>query len=144
MTVLRRGHAHVQATEARLKEFLEGANDLIFSVKPDGQFLYANRAWEHALGYNRNKLSDLSLGDFVDADMLVKCMAEIEKATKGKQIDPLEGRLMTQSGEIVDVEGAITCSFHNDEIEAVWVICRDISTRKKPRNSSTSWPTTTS
>ncbi len=59
MNVLRRGHAQVQATEARLKEFLEGANDLIFSVKPDGQFLYANRAWERVLGYDRSNLSGL-------------------------------------------------------------------------------------
>jgi len=131
MNVLRRGHAQVQATEARLKEFLEGANDLIFSVKPDGQFLYANRAWEHVLGYNRNKLSDLSLEDIIDADMRVKCMAEIEKATRGERVDPLEGRLMTQGGETVDVEGTITCSFQNGEAGAVWVICRDLTMRKK-------------
>lgn len=131
MTVLRHGHAQVQATEARLKEFLEGANDLIFSVKPDGQFLYANRAWERVLGYDRHDLSGLSLEDVIDTDMRNKCMAEIEKAAKGEQVDPLEGRLMTQGGNAVDVEGTITCSFQNDEAGAVWVICRDISTRKK-------------
>ncbi len=131
MTVLRRGHAQVKATEARLKEFLEGANDLIFSVKPDGQFLYANREWERVLGYDRNQLSGLSLFDVIDADMRVKCMAEIEKATRGEKIDPLEGRLMTQSGDAIDVEGTITCSFQTDEAGVVWVICRDISTRKK-------------
>ena len=131
MAVLRLGHAQVQGTEARLKEFLEGANDLIFSVKPDGQFLYANRAWELVLGYNRNKLSDLSLEDVIDADMRVKCMAEIEKAARGERVDPLEGRLMTLGGGTVDVEGTITCSFQNGEAGAVWVICRDMTMRKK-------------
>jgi len=131
MTVLRRVYSQVHATEARLEEFLEGANDLIFSVKPDGQFLYANRAWERVLGYDRHDLSGLSLEDVIDTDMRIKCMAEIEKATKGEQVDPLEGRLMTQGGNAVDVEGTITCSFQNDEAGAVWVICRDISTRKK-------------
>ncbi len=131
MNVLRRGHEQVQATEARLKEFLEGANDLIFSVKPNGQFLYANRAWESVLGYKRSELPNLSLEDVIDADMRIKCMAEIEKATRGEQVDPLEGRLMTKAGDAVDVEGTITCSFKNDEAGAVWVICRDISTRKK-------------
>jgi diguanylate cyclase (GGDEF)-like protein/PAS domain S-box-containing protein len=131
MNVLRGGHKQVQATEARLKEFLEGANDLIFSVKPDGQFLYANRAWERVLGYDRSRLTGLSLGDVIDADMRIKCMAEIEKATRGEQIDPLEGRLKTLDGESVDVEGTITCSFENDEAGAVWVICRDITARKK-------------
>jgi diguanylate cyclase (GGDEF)-like protein/PAS domain S-box-containing protein len=131
MNVLRRGHEQVQATEARLKEFLEDANDLIFSVKPDGKFLYANQAWERVLGYDRHNLTDLSLEDVIDADMRVKCMAEIEKATRGEKIDPLEGRLIADGGETVDVEGTITCSFQNDEAGAVWVICRDISSRKK-------------
>ena len=127
MSVLRRGHAQVLATEERLKDFLESANDLIFSVKPDGQFLYANRAWERVLGYDRSTLSELSLEDIIDADMRLKCMAEIEKATKGEKVEPLEGRLMTEGGKAVDVEGTITCSFENDEAGAVWVICRDSS-----------------
>jgi len=131
MNVLRRGHAQVQATEARLKDFLEGANDLIFSVKPDGQFLYANRAWERVLGYDRSNISELALEDIIDPDMRIKCMAEIEKATRGEKVEPLEGRLKTDAGEVVDVEGTITCSFQNDEAGAVWVICRDISARKK-------------
>ena len=131
MNVLRRGHAQVQATEARLKEFLEGANDLIFSVKPDGQFLYANQAWERVLGYDRSNISELALEDIIDPDMRIKCMAEIEKATRGEKVEPLEGRLKTDAGEVVDVEGTITCSFENDKAGAVWVICRDISARKK-------------
>jgi diguanylate cyclase (GGDEF)-like protein/PAS domain S-box-containing protein len=131
MNVLRRGYAQVQATEARLKEFLDGANDLIFSVKPDGQFLYANRAWERVLGYDRANISEMSLEDIIDPDMRLKCIAEIEKATKGEKIEPLEGRLRTETGGAVDVEGTITCSFQNDEAGAVWVICRDISARKK-------------
>lgn len=131
MNVLRRGYEQVQTTEARLKEFLDGANDLIFSVRPDGQFLYANQAWERALGYDRNQLSGLFLGEVIDADMRLKCMAEIEKATKGERIDPLEGRLITRKGDTVDVEGTITCNFQNDEDGVVWVICRDISARKK-------------
>ena len=130
MNVLRRGHAQVQATEARLKEFLEGANDLIFSVKPDGQFLYANRAWERVLGFDRSNISELSLENILDADMRIKCMAEIEKATRGEKIEPLEGRLKTEAGGAVDIEGTITCSFQNEEAGAVWVICRDISARK--------------
>lgn len=131
MNVLRRSHEQVQATEARLKEFLEGANDLIFSVRPDGQFLYANRTWERVLGYDRSSLSTMSLEDVIDADIRIKCMAEIEKATKGEEVEPLEGRLKTKVGETVDVEGTITCSFHNHEADSVWVICRDISARKK-------------
>ena len=123
MNVLRRSPAQVEATEAQFKEFLEDANDVIFSVRPDGQFLYANRAWERVLGYDRSKISAMSLEDVIEADMRLKCMAEIETAIRGEKLDPLEGRLMTESGDSVDVEGTITCNFHNDNAGAVWVIC---------------------
>lgn len=131
MNVLRRGHAQVQATEARLKEFLEGANDLIFSMRPDGRFLYANREWLRVLGYDRDSLPGLCLEDIIDPEMRTKCLAEIDKATKGEKIDPLEGRLRTKAGKTVDVEGTITCSFEDDHAGAIWVICRDITARKK-------------
>lgn len=134
MNVLRSSHAQAQATEARLMDFLEGANDLIFSVTPDGRFLYANRAWQQVLGYDHSALAGMSLGDVIDADMRVKCMAEIEKATKGEKLDPLEGRLVARNGEAVDVEGTITCSFLDDEAGSVWVICRDITARKKAQD----------
>ncbi len=134
MTVLRRGHQQVQETESRLKEFIEDANDLIFSVKPNGQFLYVNQAWARVLGYEREDLSVLNLETIVDADMRSKCMAEIEKAAMGQKVDPLEGRLLTRKGEGVDVEGTISCSFQNDQDGAVWVICRDITARKKAQD----------
>lgn len=130
MNVLRREHLQVLATEERLMEFLESANDLIFSVRPDGQFLYANRAWAQVLGYDRDQMETLSLESVIDPDMRLKCFAEIAKAVRGEKIEPLEGRLISQTGEAVDVEGTITCSVQKDET-AVWVICRDISARKK-------------
>jgi diguanylate cyclase (GGDEF)-like protein/PAS domain S-box-containing protein len=131
MNALRKGNARIRSTKTRLREFLENANDLIFSIRPDGSFLYANKAWERVLGYDRKNLSSFFLEDIIDADMRLKCMAEIEKVTRGERVEPLEGRLISEGGEFVDVEGTITCSFQNDEPGAVWVICRDISARKK-------------
>jgi diguanylate cyclase (GGDEF)-like protein/PAS domain S-box-containing protein len=131
MYVLRLGHEKAKTTETRLKEFLEGANDLIFSIRPDGKFLYANKAWERTLGYDRDRLNELSLDDVIDADMRVKCMAEIAKVVEGEEIEPLEGRLISSEGETVDVEGTITCSFQDEKAGSVWVICRDITARKK-------------
>ena len=131
MNVLRHGHRQVQSTEAQLKDFLETANDLIFSLRPDGRFLYANRSLTKVLGYEREQLGTLRLESIVDADMRHKCLAEIDKAMRGQKVEPLEGRLISSRGEAVDVEGTITCNFQNGEAEAVWVICRDVSARKR-------------
>ncbi len=131
MNVLRLGHRRVKKTEEQLKGFLETANDLIFSIRPDGRFLYANTAWTRALGYNREQLGELRLETVIDADLRKKCLAEIAKAVQGQKVEMLEGRLIGSQGQAVDVEGTITCSFQNNAAEAVWVICRDISARKK-------------
>ncbi|NIR50566.1 EAL domain-containing protein, partial [candidate division KSB1 bacterium] len=71
------------------------------------------------------------MDDVIDSDMRHKCMAEVAKVVRGEEIEPLEGKLVSKGGQGVDVEGTMTCSFQNDQAGAVWVICRDISARKK-------------
>jgi diguanylate cyclase (GGDEF)-like protein/PAS domain S-box-containing protein len=131
MNVLRRSHQKVKVTEARLQDFLESANDLIFSIDADGRFLYANRALESVLGYDRAGLPDLTLEDVIDVEMRLKCMAEVKKARDNERLDPLEGRMVKADGGTVDVEGSITCRSGEDEKGAIWIICRDITARKK-------------
>jgi predicted signal transduction protein with EAL and GGDEF domain len=55
----------------------------------------------------------------------------MRKAVKGEQIEPLEGRLVTRNGETVEVEGTITCSGDDRQDKVIWVICRDVTARRR-------------
>ncbi|MCK4536485.1 MAG: MEKHLA domain-containing protein [Desulfuromonadales bacterium] len=134
MRTLRSEHATALSTENRLKDFLSRAHDLIFSITPDGRFIYANQAWYKTLGYSADDFKEMVLEDILDQEMRAKCTEEIRKATCGEKIDALEGRLVTKSGEVIATEGSLLCDFQDNEPGAVWIICRDVTARKKAQD----------
>ena len=131
MNVLRQGQSTARASESRLKEFLEDAQDLIFSVTPFGRIVYANQATSNTMGYSREELLSLDLKDVADTDTYQKYMLEIAKASSGELSDPFETRLVNKAREVINVEVTVTCSHQNGASGVTWLICRDISVRKK-------------
>ncbi len=134
MQILRHEHTMTVTTENRLKDFLDRAHDLIFSITPEGRFIYANQAWHTILGYSAMELRDMLLEDVIDHDMSSRCKEGIRKAVAGEQIEALEGRLITRTGSQVDVEGSMLCDFQDHQPGAVWIICRDVTARKKAQH----------
>ncbi|AMV71224.1 EAL domain-containing protein [Desulfuromonas carbonis] len=134
MGVIRKENASLQQSESRLVDFLESANDLIFSFTPEGRFLFANRAWLRATGYSRDELATLRVRDVLHRDCIGKCLVEFQKALSGDRGNAIEGQLVAKVGRLVDVEGSVSCSFQDARPTALWGICRDISERKLAQN----------
>ena len=134
MQILRQEHAVTVDTENRLRDFLDRAHDLIFSITPEGRFIYANQAWHTILGYSAVDLRDMTLEDVIDQDMSTRCKQEIHKALAGEQVEALEGRLITRTGSQVDVEGSMLCDVQDHAPGAIWLICRDVTARKKAQH----------
>jgi diguanylate cyclase (GGDEF)-like protein/PAS domain S-box-containing protein len=131
MAVIRREHDRVQDAETRLRTFLDQANDLIFSLTPEGLFLYTNLAWQKTLGYSAEEATRKTIADVIDPAIRAKYLVEMRKAANGEQTEPLEGRLVTRNGDMVDVEGTITCSSNDRQDKVLWAICRDVTARKR-------------
>ncbi len=131
MTVIRREHDRVQDAESRLRTFLDQANDLIYSITPEGLFLYTNQAWQQTLGYTAEQATRLNIAEIIDPAVRTRCLSEMRKAMTGERTDPLEGRLVTKNGELVEVEGTVTCSDDAGGRPSIWVICRDVTLRKR-------------
>ncbi|MHB8709299.1 MAG: PAS domain S-box protein, partial [Desulfuromonadales bacterium] len=131
MAVIRREHDRMQDAETRLRTFLDQANDLIFSLTPEGFFLYTNQAFQQALGYCPEEATRKTITEVIDPAIRTKCLAEMRKAMKGERVEPLEGRLVTKGGEMVEVEGTITCNGSSQQDKVIWVICRDVTARRQ-------------
>ena len=134
MGVIRRENRALRQSESRLVDFLQSANDLIFSFTPEGRFLYANRAWLQATGYEAVDLAGLRVRDVLDRDCIGKCLVEFQKALNGDQASAIEGQFLGREGRRVDVEGTVACSFQQGRPAALWGICRDITERKQAQN----------
>jgi len=118
-------------TEARYWDLFENANDLIQSVTPEGKFIYVNRAWREALGYNNVEVENLSILDIIECDSQAHCMEIFKRVMLGEKIDKVETTFITKLGKKLVVEGSVNCKIVSGEPVSTRSIFRDITERKQ-------------
>lgn len=131
VSVIRQDNEALRRGEEQLISFLDTANDFIFSVAPDGRFLYLNRTSQDELGYSQDEVTALTLDDVIEGDSKAACLREFHQAMAGERANPVEIQLNARDGRTIAVEGTISCSFKDDSPAAIWVICRDVTERKE-------------
>jgi PAS domain S-box-containing protein len=122
LSELARVHANLQA-------ILDGVGDLICSIDPDGRLKYANRAWRERLGYE-GEVSGIRLTDVIHPDHHDACIGIVNRALGGWS-GRLETVFVTQAGEELEVEGAISSQTDQDGSVSTRGVFRDISARKR-------------
>ncbi|WP_187426711.1 putative bifunctional diguanylate cyclase/phosphodiesterase [Geothermobacter ehrlichii] len=131
MRVIRQENRTARESRERLVEFLDNANDLIFCVRSDGRFVYANRVWYQALGYAPEHLAGLRFTDVLAKEERGRCLMAIQEALRGDGSGgSIEGRFFGRDGRVIHVEGSVTCSRQGGEMLA-WGICRDVTERMR-------------
>jgi PAS domain S-box-containing protein len=118
-------------TEARYHDLIESASDLIQSVRPDGQFLFANRAWRETLGFSESDLSGLSFFNIVAEDHRDECREMFYKIFSGESGLQIETVFVTSDGRKITVEGTSDCEMEGGRAVSVRSIFRDVTTRKQ-------------
>ena len=131
MSVSRGETLQLKESEQRLFAFLEYANDLIQMNAPDGRFIYANRAWLRAFGYEKKDLAGLSLSDLVHPDSLPALLQEFRRVLTRGESGSLDALCLSRDGSEINLEGNLSCSLRGKEPVAVWAICRDVTKRRR-------------
>ncbi|MDB5391356.1 MAG: domain S-box-containing protein/diguanylate cyclase protein [Planctomycetaceae bacterium] len=127
----RRTTEAVQENEDRYRDLLENINDLVHSVSPEGQILYANRAWRLAIGYQEQDLKQLSIFELIHPHEHSTYRDKHRRILSGERVDHWESRLVTKSGQIIIVEGSCNCRIENGKAVATRSIFRDITKRRE-------------
>ncbi len=131
MRIIRRENQAFQESEERLVSFLDSANDLIFCVRSDGTFVYANQSWQQALGYSSADLPQLNLQDVLQQGDQSRCATILNSILVGGEGSAIEGKMLARHGEVVSVEGSMTCNRQDNGESVAWGICRDVTERKR-------------
>lgn len=119
----------LQVTEENFKDIIDNASDLIQSIGPKGEILFANKAWKSTLGYSDSEIKTLSIWDIIDSGSIPHCREIFEKVLKGKCENNIETVFITKNGKKIHVEGNINCKYENDGLTSTRGIFRDISER---------------
>lgn len=126
----------LRENEARYRDLLENASDLIQSVDANGRFLFVNRMWRERLGYTREDLDRITLFDVVAPESLAHCRELFARVTSGEDVGTFEAVFRTKSGERVYLEGRANCLIVGGKPRYTRGIFRDITARRKGRDEA--------
>ncbi len=121
----------LKESEEKYRDLFENANDFIQVIDSDGRFLYVNRAWKEALGYNDEETAQLSLFDIVTPDSRSHCQDLFRRVLTGEKIDRIEVKFVARDGRQITVEGCTNCKFVDGKPVSTRGIFRDITDRKR-------------
>ncbi len=132
VTEEREARAALSASEARYRDLFENAHDLIQSVDMQGRFLYVNRAWQRALGYQEEQVKSLTLWDVIHPDSLEQCQQKFQTLITTGSLPFVEVKFRTRDGDTLLLEGSTSCSYDEQgQPVATRGIFRDVTERKR-------------
>ncbi len=121
----------LKESEDRYRDLFENASDLIQSVDVEGRFLYVNRAWKETLGYGEEEIHHLTLQDIIHPDSREHCREVFQQLISGQKVDRVETAFVTSTGEVVWVEGNVSCRIVDGNPVSTRGIFRNITEQKQ-------------
>jgi len=123
----------LRESEEKFRILVENANDIVFSLTPEGVFTYVSPTWTRMLGHDISEVENHSFQPFVHPEDLPGCLEFLERAMKtGEKQAGIEYRVLHKDGSwrwhttnaspIHDASGKVVAGIG---------ISRDITVRKK-------------
>ena len=110
---------------------IEGTNDLIHSITPEGEFEFVNRAWLETLGYDGNEIKNIKLKNILFPGQIKKHQDQVESVFNGESLSDVEITFLTKEGDLVYCEGNLFPHREQSKISAVHGFFRNVTERRK-------------
>ena len=122
----------VLAREARYRDIVENANDLIVAGDLEERIVSVNTAFEHALGYSREELIGRPLASLVTPEWRVQLQdAAAAKLSGRSERTVYDLEFVARDGHAVRVEVSSWLVREDGRPAGFQAICRDVSERKE-------------
>jgi PAS domain S-box-containing protein len=131
----RRTEKALRASEQRFSTLIETAQDVIFSLKPDGRIESLNRAFETITGWPREAWLGRSFIGLLHPENTAEAVAHFESVMRGEPPDRWEYRVRKANGEYAIGEFTKTREMRDGRCVGVFGIARDTTERKRMEES---------
>jgi PAS domain S-box-containing protein len=131
VTPLKQAQNELSSSEEKYRELFESSLDIIQSVDNDGNFLFVNKAWIDAFGYEENELGELNLFQLIDASSLNHCQDLFVKVLKGESVIGINALFKKKNGQTMILEGNVVPRIVEGEVIATHAFFRDITEREE-------------
>ncbi len=95
----RQAEQSLRESEERFRSFVEKANDIVYTISPDGVFTYVSPNWKEILGHAISEVEGKSFEIFVHPDDLTACREILSRAIlSGEKQSGFEYRVKHKNG----------------------------------------------
>jgi PAS domain S-box-containing protein len=99
MTERKRAENALATSERKYRQLIDNSHDIIYSLAPDGRFLFVGPAWTRMVGHPVSEVEGRSFTDFVHPDDQPVCFAFLKKVIEaGERQEGVEYRVRHVDG----------------------------------------------
>ena len=119
-------------SQERYRDLFEHSSEMIATLSPAGQFLYANPAWKRCFGVEQAALLGLhSFEDLLSEGARAEVAALFRRALDGEAVDRIPLRHYTADGRVLELELSLSRRQKTGIPLAVRCLLRDVTQQKQ-------------
>jgi len=124
-------NAQILETESRYRNLVEGLEDILYTIAPDGKILSVNPAAQRILGHKPADLVDRTFFPFIHPDDRETIRSTISLGIASFTTPTIEVRVLNATGTYLWIETSMTPQLHQGRLVSITGFARDISSRKQ-------------
>ncbi|CAB1055556.1 hypothetical protein D1BOALGB6SA_289 [Olavius sp. associated proteobacterium Delta 1] len=121
----------LQSPDEKYRDLFENANDAIFMLDKDQNYIDVNQRAVELFGYSREEFLRLNVMDVIPPSQISESDEEFKRLHKSGKYEKFIGKQKTKDGRWLDIEVNSSIIVTNGKIIGSRDIVRDISDRKK-------------
>jgi len=122
-------------SQERYRDLFEHSSEMIATLSPAGQFLYANPAWQQCFGLERTAMLALhSFEELFSNSERAEVSALFRRALDGEQVERAPLRHHLPEGRVLDLEMSLSRRQKAGNALAVRCLLRDVTQQKQREN----------
>jgi PAS domain S-box-containing protein len=121
----------LKSSEKKYRDLFDNANDAICIVDADLKFKDINTKILELTGYSKEEILKMSIFDLIPPEQSARSKEEFRKLRKKGHYEKFIGKMVTKSGNMIDVEVNSSAIIEDGKIIGSRDILRDITERKK-------------
>jgi PAS domain S-box-containing protein len=135
ITARRQAEADLRESEARYRQLVEDANDVIFTLDLDGRFLSINARGEELSGYSKSEAVGLDMAEVLTPASLTLVRKKMADKLAGAPMTTYVIELVARDGEVIPLEVSTRLTYRGGNPVGVQGIARVVADRGQVNRS---------